>query len=220
VQQANDANADVSLDGTIAAVDGPFELIVTLDDGTAYEVQLRPETIVTPAGLAFAVGTPVTIIGTFDDDGVFQARAITAGRAFAGPLPRAVRYGDGWWYPGYPYGYGPEYCVDYDGTQWVQRAFVHSAPTIAHVPMPGGAVPPFVPHRFPIAPITGPGLRGLDGRPIVVQRGGPAAGRSSSGGGRSAAGGGGSRGGEGSHGGGGGGGHSGGGGGGGGSHGH
>jgi hypothetical protein len=180
VQQAEDAHAEISLDGTIAAVNGPFDLIVTLDNGTSYEVQLRPQTILTPAGLAFDVGMPVTIVGTFDDDGVFQARTIGAGRAFAGPLPRAKYYGAGWWYPDYPYGYGPEYCVGYDGARWVQRAFEHTAPAIAHPAPPGTVVvvPPFVPRRFPIAPVTGPGLRGLDGQPIVVQRGGPAGARS------------------------------------------
>jgi len=129
--QADQSENEVgTIAGEIASVDGPFNIRFADDRGFLDEVQLHPGTIVIPNGLQLAVGMHLTIEGSFDEDGIFQADQVDAEYPYAGEPPPPAYYGPGWWYPGFAYGYGPAFCLALDGSgsdDLVQRPFSHAS---------------------------------------------------------------------------------------------
>jgi len=123
---APQAPQDGTITGTIAAVDGPFDIQVADSNGYGDNVQLHQGTIINPTGLTLATGMNVTIQGYADGD-VFQANEIdTPYEDYAGPLPTPIYYGPGYWYPGFAYGYGPSFSLSFVfGSGWVHGGFNH-----------------------------------------------------------------------------------------------
>jgi hypothetical protein len=130
VQQPIDqqqGDADETITGEIASVDGPFDIQVADSRGFGDNVQLHQGTVINPTGLTLAPGMNVTIQG-YADGGVFQANEIdTPYQQYAGELPPPVYYGAGYWYPGFGYGYGPAFSLAFVfGDGWVRRPFGHA----------------------------------------------------------------------------------------------
>jgi hypothetical protein len=125
---APQAPQDGTITGTIAAVDGPFDIQVADSNGYGDNVQLHQGTIINPTGLTLEAGMNVTIQG-YADGSVFEANEIdTPYEDYAGPLPTPVYYGAGYWYPGFAYGYGPSFSLSFAfGSGWVRRGFDHSS---------------------------------------------------------------------------------------------
>ncbi|HTW85936.1 MAG TPA: hypothetical protein VMD91_17835 [Candidatus Sulfotelmatobacter sp.] len=118
---------DQTVSGTIASVDGPFDIQVADSNGYDDDVQLHQGTIINPTGLTLEPGMQVSIQGFADGD-VFQANEIDtdAQDAYDGVLPTPVYYGPGYWYPGFAYGYGPSFSLAFVfGSGWVHRPFYH-----------------------------------------------------------------------------------------------
>jgi hypothetical protein len=104
------ATAEQTIHGRIDAVNGVFSITVRDDNGYLDNVSLHHGTIINPTGLTLAPGMSVTIIG-YNGGSAFVANEIDTPYTYAGPLPVPVWYGPGYWYPGFPYGYGPSFSL-------------------------------------------------------------------------------------------------------------
>jgi hypothetical protein len=54
----------------------------------------------------------VTIVGSNGGD-VFIADEVDTPYSYDGDVPPPAYYGDGWWYPGFAYGYGPAFSLGF-----------------------------------------------------------------------------------------------------------
>jgi hypothetical protein len=104
------SSADETIHGRIRSVDGAFNLSVDDDRGFTDSVQLHEGTIINPTGLTLSEGMSVTILGVNAGD-TFDANEIDTPYTYSGPLPTPVFYGDGYWCPGFAYGYGPSFSL-------------------------------------------------------------------------------------------------------------
>ena len=133
--------------GRILAVDGAFHLTLRDARGFVDEVQLRANTVIAPVGLALAPGMDVTIVGSNGGD-VFVADEIDTPYSYDGEIPPPAYYGDGWWYPGFAYGYGPAFSLGFA----FGSGYVYARPFHGHA-YHGGS-------NGPVAPVyAGPALR-------------------------------------------------------------
>jgi hypothetical protein len=101
-------NRDETIHGRITSVNGTFNISVRDDRGFVDNVELHQGTIINPTGLTLASGMNVTVIG-IANGGEFDANEIDTPYHYAGPAPEPIYLGPGWWYPGFPYGYGPAF---------------------------------------------------------------------------------------------------------------
>jgi hypothetical protein len=101
-------NRDETIHGRIISVNGTFNISVRDDRGFVDNVELHQGTIINPTGLTLAPGMNVTVIG-IANGGEFDANEIDTPYHYAGPAPEPIYLGPGWWYPGFPYGYGPAF---------------------------------------------------------------------------------------------------------------
>jgi hypothetical protein len=95
-------NSDETIHGTVAAINGPYNITVRDARGFIDTVTLHQGTIINPTGLSLAPGQTVTILGR-NDGSAFAANEIDTPYAL---YPVSGYYG----YP-YPYGFGPAYGV-------------------------------------------------------------------------------------------------------------
>jgi hypothetical protein len=90
--------ADERIQGTIAAINGPYDISVRDSRGFLDNVTLHQGTIINPTGLTLAPGQSVTISG-INQGGAFAANEIDTPYTNLAVVPYPVYYG-------YPYGYG------------------------------------------------------------------------------------------------------------------
>jgi hypothetical protein len=96
--------------GTIAAINGTWNITVDDANGYADNVVLHQGTVINPTGITLEPGMQVTIDG-YDAGGALDAQVINTPYQYSGPAPAPAFYGPGWWYPGYAYGYGPAFSL-------------------------------------------------------------------------------------------------------------
>ena len=126
-------NSDQVINGRIASTVGKYEITVRDDRGYLDDVHLHQGTIINPTGLKLEPGMRVTIFG-YNAGAWFEANEIDTPYRYL-PVPVQVYYGPGWWYPGFPYGYGPSFSLVVSGGHVVRRPFVHDiAPPVPHIP--------------------------------------------------------------------------------------
>ena len=101
-----------TIHGRIYSINATFNITITDDNGYMDNVDLHQGTIINPTGLTLAPGMEVTIVG-YGNGSAFEAMEIDTPYAYAGPAPVSEYYGPGWWYPGYSYGYGPSFVLDF-----------------------------------------------------------------------------------------------------------
>jgi hypothetical protein len=118
------AATDQQIQGTIAAINGPWNITVADASGYNDSVALHQGTIINPTGLSLAPGMSVTVDG-YPDGSDFDAIEIDTPYQYAGPAPTAVYYGPGSWYPGYAYGWGPSFSLafNFGNNSFEQRTF-------------------------------------------------------------------------------------------------
>jgi hypothetical protein len=118
------AGQDQQIQGTVASINGTWNLTVADANGYADSVALHQGTIINPTGLTLEPGMSVTIDG-YADGPNFDATEIDTPYQYSGPAPVAVYYGPGSWYPGYAEGWGPSFSLAFNfGTRsWQQRPF-------------------------------------------------------------------------------------------------
>jgi hypothetical protein len=118
------APADQHVQGTIASINGTWNLTVNDTNGYSDSVELHQGTIINPTGLTLEPGMNVSIAG-YPDGSNFDATEIDTPYHYAGPPPAAVYYGPGAWYPGYAYGWGPSFSLVFNlgSRNFEQRAF-------------------------------------------------------------------------------------------------
>ena len=153
------ATAEQTIHGQIASVDGLYSIKVHDDNGYLDNVALHHGTIINPTGLTLAPGMSVTILG-YNGGSVFEANEIDTPYTYAGPRPASVYYGAGWWYPGFPYGYGPSYSLIITGGYPVYRSF--------HPYHWGGPAPeprPYAGHPYVGHPYAAPPSKSTSGKP-------------------------------------------------------
>lgn len=119
-------NQDETITGRVLAINDVWHITVADDRGFNDTVELHQGTIINPTGLTLSPGMSVTIEG-YGNGPVFEANEIDTPYGYAGPLPVPVYYGDGWWYPGYPYGYGPSFNLFFNFGRIERRPFVGHA---------------------------------------------------------------------------------------------
>jgi hypothetical protein len=134
-------NSDDVINGRIVSIDGKYEITVRDDRGFLDNVHLHQGTIINPTGLTLEPGIRVTIFG-YNAGTWFEANEIDTPYHYL-PRPIAVHYGPGWWYPGFPYGYGPSFNLVVHGGSVVRRPF-HPLPV--HVEPPH--IPPAIHHPY------------------------------------------------------------------------
>jgi hypothetical protein len=118
------AGTDQQIQGTIAAINGTWNISVADASGYNDSVELHQGTIINPTGLSLAPGMSVTIDG-YPDGSNFDAIEIDTPYQYQGPAPVAVYYGPGSWYPGYAYGWGPSFSLSFNigNDRFEQRSF-------------------------------------------------------------------------------------------------
>jgi len=126
-------NSDQVINGNITSIVGKYEITIRDDHGYLDDVHLHQGTIINPTGLTLQPGMRVTIFG-YNAGSWFEANQIDTPYRYL-PVPVPVYYGPGWWYPGFPYGYGPSFSLVVNGGHVARRPFVHTvAPTPPHIP--------------------------------------------------------------------------------------
>jgi hypothetical protein len=132
-------DAQQQIQGTVAAINGTWNITVADANGYDDSVELQQGTIINPTGLTLEPGMNVTVDG-YTDGSNFDAIEIDTPYQYEGPPPAAVYYGPGAWYPGYAYGWGPSFSLSFNfgSRSFEQRSFSY-----------GGAV------RRPMAPPSG-----------------------------------------------------------------
>src|SRR5471032_1643605 len=115
-------DANQQIQGTVAAINGAWNLTVHDANGYADSVELHQGTIINPTGLTLEPGMNVTIDG-YADGPNFDATEIDTPYQYNGPAPVAVYYGPGSWYPGYAQGWGPSFTLAFNigSRSWQQR---------------------------------------------------------------------------------------------------
>jgi len=97
---------DETVHGVIESVDDAWHVTLRDDRGFFDTIQLRPGTILNPRGVRLVPGMIVTIVG-YNGGATLVAIEIDTDETTA--VADDVYYGDGWWYPGYDYGWGPSF---------------------------------------------------------------------------------------------------------------
>lgn len=138
---AHPANSDDVINGSILSIHGKYEIAVRDDRGFVDTVHLHQGTIINPTGLTLQPGMHVTIFG-YNAGAWFEANQIDTPYQYI-PRPVPVYYGPGWWYPGFPYGYGPSFSLVLNGGTVIRRPF-RRVPE--HVPPP--LIPPAIGHPY------------------------------------------------------------------------
>lgn len=100
--------SDETIRGTVAAVNGPYNIAVRDARGFIDNVNLHQGTIINPTGLTLEPGQSVTILG-HNDGSAFSANEIDTPYQTLAAVPFYPAYGY-YGYP-YPYGFGPAYHV-------------------------------------------------------------------------------------------------------------
>jgi hypothetical protein len=99
--------SDETIRGTVAAINGPYNISVRDERGFVDNVNLHQGTIINPTGLSLAPGLSVTILG-HNDGNAFSANEIDTPYQTMSAVPLYSPYG---YYP-YPYGgFGPSYRI-------------------------------------------------------------------------------------------------------------
>jgi hypothetical protein len=124
--QPGNTSQDETITGRVIAINDVWHITVADDRGFNDTVELHQGTIINPTGLTLAPGMSVTIEG-YGNGPVFEANEIDTPYSYGGPLPVPVYYGAGWWYPGYPYGYGPSFNLFFNFGRFEQRPFAGHA---------------------------------------------------------------------------------------------
>jgi hypothetical protein len=121
---AYSSDGNQQIQGTIAAINGTWNITVHDANGYADSVELHQGTIINPTGLTLEPGMNVTIDG-YADGPNFEAMEIDTPYQYQGPAPVAVYYGPGSWYPGYATGWGPSFSLFFDigSRRFEQRQF-------------------------------------------------------------------------------------------------
>lgn len=120
-------NQDETITGRVIGINDTWHITVADDRGFTDTVELHQGTIINPTGLTLAQGMNVTIEG-YGNGPVFEANEIDTPYTYEGPLPTQIYYGDGWWYPGYPYGYGPSFSLFFNFGRIERRDFNRGNP--------------------------------------------------------------------------------------------
>jgi hypothetical protein len=112
------------ISGTIASINGTWNISVDDSNGYMDSVELHQGTIINPTGLTLEPGMSVTIDG-YADGPNFDAMEIDTPYQYAGPAPQAVYYGPSVFYPGYAAGWGPSFSLVFNAGShaWVRRPF-------------------------------------------------------------------------------------------------
>jgi hypothetical protein len=120
-----DNGSDQQIQGTVASINGTWNISVADANGYTDSVELRQGTIINPTGLTLEPGMNVTIDG-YADGSNFDALEIDTPYQYDGPAPVAVYYGPGAWYPGYADGWGPSFSLFFDigSNRFERRSFV------------------------------------------------------------------------------------------------
>lgn len=98
-------STDETIQGTISAINGPYNISVRDNRGFIDNVNLHQGTIINPTGLTLEPGFSVTILG-HNDGKAFSANEIDTPYQTLSAVPIYPAYG----YYGYPY-WGPSYHV-------------------------------------------------------------------------------------------------------------
>jgi hypothetical protein len=104
------SNADQQIQGTIASINGTWNISVNDANGNVDSVALQQGTVINPTGLTLEPGMSVTIDG-YGNGPDFDAMEIDTPYQYQGPAPTAAYYGPGTWYPGYAVGWGPSFSL-------------------------------------------------------------------------------------------------------------
>jgi hypothetical protein len=130
---------DQQIQGTVASIDGTWNITVADANGYADNVALHQGTIINPTGLTLEPGMNVTIDG-YADGPTFDANEIDTPYQYSGPAPVAVYYGPGSWYPGYAAGWGPSFSLVFNtgSRSWQQRPFAFGGQVRRPVTPPEG----------------------------------------------------------------------------------
>ncbi len=133
---AADTGANQQLQGTIASINGTWNISVADQSGYTDSVQLEQGTIINPTGLTLEPGMNVTVDG-YPDGSNFDAIEIDTPYQYQGPAPVAVYYGPGAWYPGYASGWGPSFSLAFNlnTRSFQQRSFSYGG-QIRHATAP------------------------------------------------------------------------------------
>ncbi len=133
------AGQDTQIQGTVAAINGTWNITVADANGYADSVALHQGTIINPTGLTLEPGMSVTIDG-YADGPNFDAMEIDTPYQYSGPAPVAVYYGPGSWYPGYAAGWGPSFSLVFNvgSRSWQQRPFAYGGEVRRPVTPPEG----------------------------------------------------------------------------------
>jgi hypothetical protein len=123
-QQQQGATQDETITGRVIGINDTWHITIADDRGFTDTVELHQGTIINPTGLTLAPGMNVTVEG-YGNGPVFEANEIDTPYGYEGPLPVPVYYGEGWWYPGYEYGYGPSFSLFFNFGRVERRDFNH-----------------------------------------------------------------------------------------------
>jgi len=130
---------DQQIQGTIAAINGTWNISVADANGYTDSIELHQGTVINPTGLTLEPGMNVTIDG-YADGSNFDALEIDTPYQYDGPAPVAVYYGPGAWYPGYAEGWGPSFSLVFDigSNRFEQRSFAFGGQTRRPIAPPEG----------------------------------------------------------------------------------
>jgi len=131
--------SDQQIQGTVASINGTWNISVADANGSTDSVELRQGTIINPTGLTLEPGMNVTIDG-YADGSTFDAIEIDTPYPYDGPAPVAVYYGPGAWYPGYADGWGPSFSLVFNAgsNRFERRAFVFGGQARRPIAPPAG----------------------------------------------------------------------------------
>jgi hypothetical protein len=123
---ADAGGSNQQIQGTIAAIDGTWNISVNDANGYTDNVALHQGTIINPTGLTLEPGMNVTVDG-YADGPTFDAMEIDTPYQYSGPAPVAVYYGPGVVYPGFAVGWGPSFSLSFDfaNRSFERRPFVY-----------------------------------------------------------------------------------------------
>ena len=130
---------DTQIQGTVASINGTWNITVADANGYADSVDLHQGTIINPTGLTLEPGMSVTVDG-YADGPNFDAMEIDTPYQYNGPAPVAVYYGPGAWYPGYAAGWGPSFSLVFNvgSRSWQQRPFAYGGQVRQPMTPPAG----------------------------------------------------------------------------------
>jgi hypothetical protein len=134
-----DGGQNQQIQGTVAAIDGTWNISVNDANGYTDNVALHQGTIINPTGLTLEPGMSVTIDG-YADGPTFDAMEIDTPYQYSGPAPVAVYYGAGVVYPGFAVGWGPSFSLSFDfaNRSFVRRPFFYGGNEQRAIQPPAG----------------------------------------------------------------------------------